>query len=436
VRTLAAINQKSLHNCLDSFSDCTGIPVTLYTPEGIIREEFLPEQKFCKFFNTSKIPGECSSSLRFSTQISYEMGDAYVYYCPIGLVHICVPVIVDKQYCASAVAGPLAMGEIGDHHLSQALNMDQNALSQVTKIALFISKMKVYTPTQIQKVSQLFYGAVLQSHKNWEDYEQLQSRYNQQIEAGEHIRKRKEAIVSHVSPSLTCAELEKQFTRELRARNRENALSCLQSLLNELILLEGGNLDSIKLHILELYISLSCSASEEGIPLCKIIGDDFALINSLNRSELMEDFYGWASKMVDHFVDDVFATVSNMSDTMSRAVTYIAAHYMEKFTLHELAAKLFVSDSYLSKLFRQELNSNFSDYLNRTRIDRSTELMRNTDLSILEISGMVGFDDQSYFTKVFKRALGETPKQYRNQTKKAGGASASGSFLSAPDETD
>ena len=435
VRALAVINQKSLHNCLDSFCDCTGIPVTLYTPEGIIREEFLPEQKFCKFFNTPRMPGECSKNLRFSTQISYEMGEAYVYYCPVGLVHISVPVIVDKQYCASAVAGPLAMGEIGDHHLSQALAMDHDALSEVAKIALFISKMKVYTPTQIQKISQLFFGAVLQSHKNWEDYEQLQSRYNQQIEAGEHIRKRKEAIVSHISPSLTCAELEEQFTRELRARNRENALSCLHSLLNELILLEGGNLDSIKLHILELYISLSCSASEEGIPLRKIIGNDFALINSLNRSELMGDFYGWASKMVNHFIDDVFVNVSNMSDTMSRAVTYIAAHYMEKFTLRELATKLFVSDSYLSKLFRLELNSSFTDYLNRTRIDHSTELMKNTDLSILEVSGMVGFEDQSYFTKVFKRAIGETPKQYRKQLKNPEGTSASG-FLSAPDEID
>ena len=433
---MAVINQKSLHNCLDSFSDCTGIPVTLYTPEGIIREEFLPEQKFCKFFNTSKIPGECSSSLRFSTQLSYEMGDAYIYYCPIGLVHICVPVIVDNQYCANAVAGPLAMGEINDQHLKQALIMDRDALPRVTKIALFISKMKVYTPTQIQKISQLFFSAVLQSHKNWEDYVQLQSRFNQQIEAGEHIRKRKEAIVSHVSPSLTCAELEKQFTRELRARNRENALSCLQSLLNELILLEGGNLDSIKLHILELYISISCSASEEGITMRQIIGDDFALINSLNRSALMEDFYGWANKMVNHFVDDVFANISNMSDTMSRAVTYIAAHYMEKFTLHELATKLFVSDSYLSKLFRQELNSNFTDYLNRTRIDHSTELMRNTDLSILEISGMVGFDDQSYFTKVFKRALGETPKQYRKKIHNLEGDSDSGGFLPAADEID
>ena len=379
---------------------------------------------------------ECSSSLRFSTQLSYEMGDAYIYYCPIGLVHICVPVIVDNQYCANAVAGPLAMGEINDQHLKQALIMDRDALPRVTKIALFISKMKVYTPTQIQKISQLFFSAVLQSHKNWEDYVQLQSRFNQQIEAGEHIRKRKEAIVSHVSPSLTCAELEKQFTRELRARNRENALSCLQFLLNELILLEGGNLDSIKLHILELYISISCSASEEGIPLRQIIGDDFALINSLNRSELMEDFYGWANKMVNHFVDDVFANISNMSDTMSRAVTYIAAHYMEKFTLHELATKLFVSDSYLSKLFRQELNSNFTDYLNRTRIDHSTELMRNTDLSILEISGMVGFDDQSYFTKVFKRALGETPKQYRKKIHNLEGDSDSGGFLPAADEID
>ena len=118
--------------------------------------------------------------------------------------------------------------------------------------------------------------------------------------------------------------------------------------------------------------------------------------------------------MVHFFIYDVFAGLSPVSSITSQAVTYITAHYMEKLTLRDLASRLFVSDSYLSKLFRQEMDISFNDYLNKTRIEHSIDLMQQTDLPLLEIAGMVGFDDQSYFTKVFKRTTGKTPRQYKN----------------------
>ena len=99
-------------------------------------------------------------------------------------------------------------------------------------------------------------------------------------------------------------------------------------------------------------------------------------------------------------------------------MAYISAHYMEKLTLRDLAANLYLNDTYLSKLFRQELNTSFTDYLNNTRIEHSIELMRSTDKSLLEIAGLVGFDDQSYFTKVFRRVTGMTPLAYRAQIAK------------------
>lgn len=76
---MSAVNHKLLHECLDSFSECTGVPVTLYTPEQAIQEEFLSRKKFCKFFQTYRQPGECSKNLALSTRLSYEMGEPYIY---------------------------------------------------------------------------------------------------------------------------------------------------------------------------------------------------------------------------------------------------------------------------------------------------------------------------------------------------------------------
>jgi YesN/AraC family two-component response regulator len=65
-------------------------------------------------------------------------------------------------------------------------------------------------------------------------------------------------------------------------------------------------------------------------------------------------------------------------------------------------------------LFKQEMGITFTDYLNQVRINRSCELLTNTSLNLIDVSLQAGFDDQSYFSKVFKKLKGITPKSYRN----------------------
>jgi YesN/AraC family two-component response regulator len=65
-------------------------------------------------------------------------------------------------------------------------------------------------------------------------------------------------------------------------------------------------------------------------------------------------------------------------------------------------------------LFKQEMGITFTDYLNQVRINKSCELLTNTSLNLIDVSLQAGFDDQSYFSKVFKKLKGITPKSYRN----------------------
>ena len=72
-----------------------------------------------------------------------------------------------------------------------------------------------------------------------------------------------------------------------------------------------------------------------------------------------------------------------------------------------------LNPSYFSTLFKQSCGSSFKEYLNSIRIEESKKLLAATDRSILDIALSIGFEDQSYFTKVFKKYTGLTPKQYR-----------------------
>ena len=71
----------------------------------------------------------------------------------------------------------------------------------------------------------------------------------------------------------------------------------------------------------------------------------------------------------------------------------------------------------LFKSFREKLNCTVNNYITRVRIEKSIELMSMRELSIQEISKKVGFNSQSYFTKIFKRYIGVTPVIYRNKFK-------------------
>ncbi|MCI9121124.1 MAG: helix-turn-helix domain-containing protein [Oscillibacter sp.] len=408
-------NRLQNKECLEAFCACTGVPVTLYYPDGSIWHEFLPEKKFCQFFGLYRRAGECASERLFSAQFSREMGEPYVFYCPLGLVHITVPLVIDGQYQGFVTAGPLEMGAFDDRLIERALSKNPDAAGSIVKIALFMGQMRQYTPTEIQNVSSLLYSAVLCNYKNWQDYESLNARHQRQLDMGVHIQKRKNAPATPAASALSCTELESQLGRLLQEGAEEQALTCLDELINELILVEGGNFDSCKLHFFELFFSLSRTALGNGVPLRTIIGEDFEWISGLNNVNTVEELSVWGTMVVSHFTGKVFAGRSQVSEIITQALAHISAHYMEKLTLRVLAAQLFVSEPYLSKLFRQELDTSFTDYLNRTRIEHSVDLMRHTELSLLEISGRVGFEDQSYFTKVFKRLIGKTPRQYKKQ---------------------
>ena len=72
-----------------------------------------------------------------------------------------------------------------------------------------------------------------------------------------------------------------------------------------------------------------------------------------------------------------------------------------------------LSKSYLCRILKEELGCTFTEYTNRLRIERSKMYLHRSDMSLSEIACAVGFDDQSYFTRIFKRQVGIPPGKYR-----------------------
>lgn len=103
-----------------------------------------------------------------------------------------------------------------------------------------------------------------------------------------------------------------------------------------------------------------------------------------------------------------------MNKLTERAIAYIEKHFSDPdLTFRRLCEALFVSSSYLSKIFKQDTGETFVDYLTKIRIQKALLLLSDPSRRMYEIANLTGYKSQHYFSAAFKRILGVTPTEYR-----------------------
>lgn len=100
---------------------------------------------------------------------------------------------------------------------------------------------------------------------------------------------------------------------------------------------------------------------------------------------------------------------------VKNAVKYIEEHYSEKLTLLETANHMYISHWHLSKLLKKHTGYGFSEILNMVRIDHAKELLKDKSLRVSDVAEQVGFVNASHFSRVFKKRVGLSANEYRNQ---------------------
>ncbi|KWX76070.1 response regulator [Paenibacillus jilunlii] len=94
---------------------------------------------------------------------------------------------------------------------------------------------------------------------------------------------------------------------------------------------------------------------------------------------------------------------------------YLEQNYAQDMTLQHIAERFFISRENVSRKFKQITGENLSDYLTGLRVDKAKTLLQNTNLRLSQISELVGYEDEKYFSRVFKKSTGQSPREYRKQ---------------------
>jgi two-component system, response regulator YesN len=135
------------------------------------------------------------------------------------------------------------------------------------------------------------------------------------------------------------------------------------------------------------------------------------------RSETLDEIIEAFNKYISEITDEVMKK-KILSKEVAESLQFIQLNYGRDINLPQVAAHVKLSPNYLGNLFKKELQVNFIEYINELRIGKAKELLLGTYLKSYEIAERVGFTENTYFSKVFKKIVGASPNEFRKKLMK------------------
>jgi AraC-like DNA-binding protein len=411
----AGINLKFVLDCVEAYSKSTGIGCVVSDSDGAV----LYESGFCCGncaicgvigFEKVNCPGIGLGNWNGNANCEGK----YIYLCPMGLGNISSTIPVPSGNVASITAGPFLMIDMEDFF---AFDLKENFALEESKFKQAVELLGQIPKVSPERVGSLFNLLSLLAGHMWnissgnrafearsEDFEILQE------PAPDNMLKKYEGSDFSEYPVKT----EKKLLASIAESDRPRVQKLLNELLGHIFLSSDEDFERIKTETYELLVVISRGAIDVGVPRSRIL--------QMNRTfwwqaQSVTSIYGLCMLLTDvinRYIDNIFDYASKKNlDVIYRAVQYIRQNYSSKITLEDVAKAVYLSPTYLCKIFKKEVGCNFNEYLNKLRIEKSKQLLAQHGSSIADIMTVVGFDDQSYFTKVFKRVAGVSPKHFR-----------------------
>ena len=417
------LNTEQLSRLFRFFSAVTGLDAGLFDFAGF---EILVERQENSICKAAGNCSQCRERISYGGLMSSDLGEPYICSCGCGLIMCFLPVMFKDRLIGTIACGPVllweadevAISEFGEKTQNMGLNIDaQNIFSSIVSCDCI-------NLTSAAQILFIIVNSLTKEHSVYLDQRAIISGQQAKIaeliieqKTAKPVKKQKDSGRS--GNKVYPAGREKELIAAIESGNLEHSRAILNSLLGEIFIFADGKLDTIRTRIFELIAFVSRAALETGAPpadINAITKSSFEIFSEpAGNSPDFEKLCFLAGECVGEFIEKVFRNheKKQLNIHLMKAVDYISRHYSEDLTLNKVSDAIFVSAFYLSHLFRNELNTTFSDYICRFRISMAKDFLRNKQYRIMEIARMTGFSDPNYFAKSFKKLTGVTPKSYR-----------------------
>ncbi|NMB25855.1 MAG: AraC family transcriptional regulator [Firmicutes bacterium] len=415
----SAIDFKEAQRLINAYAQVHDVYTAIFGEAGdVVLSGAHPLAELCALVQgNQRGKAMCQNCLLDVGRQSMLLGEGYIHRCPVGLVVWGAPLVCcEQRQIGGIIAGQVVMwpvDELVEQEMAEIAELYQLDLNAVLKATENIASRK---PGEIRAAADLLF-AVAMHISTWNNTSLSEQRdiYTQQARLAEDIIERKQTVHCSGMPSAAYPlEKEKELLGRVRLGDRTGAKEILNQILGDILFNSAGKPEVLKARLLELSVVLSRATVESGGRLQRLLGLNFTYVQELATLEQIEEICAWIIKVLEVFMNEAYATRETRNlPAVQRAVDHIKEHFREELTLEDVAQAVHFSPYYLSRLFREELGLTFVNYLTIVRMDEAKRLLLETDWTISRIAALVGYQDPSYFTKVFKKMEGQTPTQFR-----------------------
>ena len=412
-------NAEKAINYADTYTRATGTGCSIIDARGDFLNEDSAGSHMCaycrKVQEMLKKKNECANVHLYGSYQAERFGGKYVFFCPMGLVHWASPIVTGGIMRGAFIGGPVLMVNPDEFLLDELIRQNGIKENELKELEKYIKNVPVIQSDVVNSLSDLLFilaGSI--SSSNRPELDKQREYYKLQSEISEVVQQKKlEEYGDSNLPSYPF-EKEKELLTSIKLGDKQTSQKILNEILGHIFFSSGKDFNVIRARVLELVVLLSRAAVEGGADIEEVFGLNYRYLSDINSFKNVEDLCFWLSNIMSRFTDCVFNLADvRHKDTMYKALDYIKKNYNKRITLEEVAGQVFLNPSYFSKIFKSEMKMTFVSYVNKIRINAAKKLLSDISIPLTDISLMSGFEDQSYFTKVFKKATGVTPGKYR-----------------------
>jgi two-component system response regulator YesN len=224
-------------------------------------------------------------------------------------------------------------------------------------------------------------------------------------------------------------------------RDLDSPIAALQTLIQEwTVMLHQGRKEKLQQEIIS-YLHALATEDKLNMEVLRIVQHDVLQMvysflqqkevqaHQLFNDSLSQELYRNSTSTIDYmrnwihyFIDkavDYTEEIAKSQSVIGKAKEYINANLKNEITREDIANHVFLNPDYLTRVFKKSTGLSIVEYVTEIRIKKSLALLNSSNLPISAVASEVGYDNLTYFSKLFKKAVGSTPSEYRRQGMKS-----------------
>jgi AraC-like DNA-binding protein/ligand-binding sensor protein len=418
------------YKMLSIYAQATGTMVCIhdhtYMPIPEMVDEVINKKNMClyctkyqagvtveKFQDLAANP--CSEMHINAIKEAHICGGSKIFTCDLGFVFWTSPVYDDGHFIGAI---------LGSGFLS---NEDHDAVAKLTRIS-----GGELSPAECQRLFDQFPRIDLEKVKalaemlllcaeslstGSEDYHEiLRRRAEQQASLMEQLEALRAQYPQGTPPPGYPLDKERMLLAALRRGDNETGKKILNELLAILLFSNPDHFKNVQFRAVELVVLLSRADINPGYTEKAVLETNNYYLKRIQEAQTIEELTDVLHITVERMAGQIFSFQGiRHASALRKAERFIWENYTRKISLQEIAEASGLSAPYFSTIFKDEMGENLSSYLNRLRVEKASRMLLETDLSLSEIAGSCGFEDQSWFSKIFKSYTSMSPGKYRGQ---------------------